>query len=77
MKGASIFFFITVMWILIIAGGGILIHILAPISITGFGKFDKIIDSVAKAGIAMVLVLIWVLLMSKIKNWIFHKQING
>jgi hypothetical protein len=64
------------MWVFIIGGGGLLVSIIAPLSIHGFGKFDQIVDSIVKAGIAIILVVLWVLLMSKIKNWIFQKQIK-
>jgi hypothetical protein len=76
MKGKSIFFYIFVMWALIIGGGGLLVTIIAPLSIHGFGKFDHALDSIVKAAIAMILVVLWVLLMSKIKNWIFQKQMS-
>lgn len=76
MKGTPIFFYIFVMWVLIIGGGGLLVSIIAPLSIHGFGKFDSLIDSILKAGIAMMLVVLWILVMSKIKNWIFQKQIS-
>jgi hypothetical protein len=76
MKGTLIYFYIFVMWILIIAGGGLLVSIIAPISIHGFGNLDNIIDSIVKAVIALVLVVLWILVMSKIKNWIFHKQLS-
>ena len=76
MKGTLIYFYIFVMWILIIAGGGLLVSIIAPISIHGFGNFDHIIDSIIKAVVALVLVVLWVLVMSKIKNWLFHKQLS-
>ena len=76
MKGTPIFFYIFVMWTLIIGGGGLLVSIIAPISIHGFGKFDSLIDSAVKAGIAIILVVFWILVMSKIKNWIFQKQIT-
>ncbi|MGI0061932.1 MAG: hypothetical protein ACREBA_05720 [Nitrosotalea sp.] len=76
MKGNSIFFYIFVMWILIIAGGALIVPIIAHISIQGFGKLDGIIDSVVKAGIALTLVALWILIMSKVKNWIFHQQIR-
>jgi hypothetical protein len=76
MKGKSIFFYIFVMWTLIIGGGGLLVSIIAPLSIRGFGAFDHILDSIVKAAIAMILVVLWVLLMSKIKNWIFQKEMS-
>ena len=64
------------MWGLIIVGGGIIVTILGPISISGFGEFDWFIASVIKAVIAIVLVIIWILILSKIKNRIFKKQIK-
>jgi len=64
------------MWGLIIVGGGIVVTILGPISISGFGEFNWFIASVIKAVIAIVLVIIWVLILSKIKNRIFKKEIK-
>jgi len=64
------------MWGLIIVGGGIIVTILGPISISGFGEFDWFIASVIKAVVAVVLVVIWILILSKIKNWIFKKEIK-
>ena len=53
MKGAHIFLFIVVMWILIIMGGGILIVFTAPISISGYGTLDSFLTSGVKAVIAI------------------------
>ena len=75
MKG--IFLFVFVMWVLIIMGGGLLISIIAPWTISGYGKFDSILDSGIKALIAMILVVAWIFALSKIKNWIFYKQIKN
>ena len=76
MKGAHIFLFIFVMWILIMIGGGILIIFTAPISIIGYGVLDSFLTSAVKALIAITLVIIWIYILSKIKNLIFHKQIS-
>lgn len=76
MKGTPIFFYVFVMWALIIGGGGLVVSIIAPLSIHGFGAFDHMVDSIVKAVIAMILVVIWILVMSKIKNWLFQKQIS-
>lgn len=73
----GIFLFVFVMWVLIIVGGGLLISIIAPLTIDGHSKFDSILDSGIKALIAMILVVIWIFTLSKIKNWIFHKQIKN
>jgi hypothetical protein len=76
MNGIQIFAFIFIMWIMIIAGGGILVSILAPVSIHGFGKYTDFVDSGIKAVIAILLVVTWIFIMLKIKNWIFQKQIK-
>jgi len=64
------------MWGLILVGGGIVVMILGPISVTGFGEFNWFIASAVKAIIAIILVVIWVLILSKLKNWFFRKEIN-
>jgi len=69
--------FLFAMWILILLGGGILVTILGPISISGFGDFDMFITSITKAIIAIILVVIWILILSKLKNWIFKKEIRS
>jgi len=65
------------MWVLIIVGGGIVVTLLGPISISGFGDLDWFIASVIKAIVAVVLVIVWILILSKLKNMIFRKEINS
>lgn len=65
------------MWVLIIAGGGILVTILGPFSISGYGDFDLLLTSALKAIIAIILVIVWILVLSKFKNWIFKKEIKS
>jgi hypothetical protein len=76
LSGSSIFLFIFAMWILIIIGGGIAVLILAPIEITGFGEFDLILSSAIKAVISIGLVITWIFILSKVKNWIFRSQLK-
>ena len=76
MNGIPLFTYIFIMWILIIAGGGLLVIIIAPISFTGFGTMNHWLDSGIKALIAILLVVVWIFVISKIKNWIFQKQIT-
>ncbi len=64
------------MWILILIGGGLAVVILGPFQISGYGEFDLILTSVSKAIIAIGMVIIWIFLLSKIKNWIFQKELN-
>ena len=76
MSGSSIFVFIFAMWILIIIGGGISVLILAPIEISGYGEFDLIISSAIKAVVSIGLVVTWIFILSKVKNWIFRSQLK-
>ena len=73
----GLFGFLFAMWILILIGGGILVLVLGPISITGFGEFDWIISSGMKATFAISLVIIWIFILLKIKNLIFRKKISS
>jgi hypothetical protein len=66
------------MWVLILAGGGILVTLVSKISISGYGdEMDFFIASVIKAVIALVLVISWILVLTKLKNKIFQKQIKA
>ena len=73
----GLFGFLFVMWILILVGGGILVTILGPFSISGYGDFDLLLTSILKAIIAIILVIVWILILSKLKNWIFKKEIKS
>ena len=64
------------MWMLILIGGGIAVLILAPITISGFGEFDLIFSSAIKAVISIGLVVTWIFILSKVKNWIFRSQLK-
>ncbi|MCE9651525.1 MAG: hypothetical protein K8Q89_00440 [Nitrosarchaeum sp.] len=72
----GLFGFLFTMWILILGGGGVLVMILGPLTISGYGDFDFLIASIIKAIIAIILVIIWILILSKLKNWIFKKEIK-
>jgi uncharacterized membrane protein len=74
---SGLFGFLFAMWILILVGGGIVVTILGPISVSGFGEFDMFIGSVIKAIVAIILVVIWILILSKLKNLIFKKEIKS
>ncbi|KAF6246834.1 hypothetical protein C6990_06935 [Nitrosopumilus sp. b3] len=74
---SDLYGFLFAMWILILLGGGILVTILGPISISGFGQLDLFISSIIKAIIALVLVVVWILILAKLKNWIFRKEIKS
>ncbi len=72
----SLFLFIFAMWVLIIIGGGLMVVFIGPLSFSGYGDLDPLINSGAKVLIAMVLIFIWVIALLKIKNWIFRKITN-
>jgi len=76
LNGSLIFLFIFAMWILIIVGGGIAVLILAPITISGYGELDLIFSSGIKAVISIGLVVVWIFILSKIKNWIFRTHVK-
>ncbi len=72
----GLFGFLFGMWVLILVGGGIAVTILGSFSISGFGELDLLIGSVIKAIVAIILVVIWILILSKLKNLIFKKEIK-
>ncbi|MFB5602447.1 MAG: hypothetical protein ACE5Q8_06165 [Nitrosopumilus sp.] len=74
---SGLYGFLFAMWVLIIIGGGIMVVLLGPFSIQQFGEFHWIIASGIKVTIALILVVIWILILSKLKNWIFKKELNS
>ena len=80
MTNYTIFSFIFIMWILIIIGGGLLIIFTSMISIDGYvtvGPLELYYGSIVKAIVAIILVIIWIYVLIKIKNWMFHKKIKN
>ncbi|PIW32328.1 MAG: hypothetical protein COW27_04515 [Nitrosopumilales archaeon CG15_BIG_FIL_POST_REV_8_21_14_020_37_12] len=73
----GLFGFLFGMWVLILLGGGIVVVVLGPISISGYGEMDWLLSSGIKAVIAIILVIAWILILSKLKNWIFRKEIHS
>jgi len=71
----GLYYFLFAMWILIIIGGGIIVGFLGPFSLQRFGDFPWIFTSGIKSTIAIILVVIWILILSKLKNWIFKKEL--
>lgn len=77
MAQSVIYLFIGIMWSLILAGGGILVALVSKITLQGYGdELDFLIASGIKAIIAIVLVVLWVLVLLKLKNKIFQKQMK-
>ena len=73
----SVFAFIFTMWVLILVGGGFLVLFIGPISFVGTTDINPVLNSIIKVIIALILIFFWVLILTKIKNWIFQKQIKS
>ena len=73
---SGLYGFLFAMWSLIIIGGGIMVVLLGPFSIQQYGDFHWIIPSGIKVTIALVLVVMWILILSKLKNYIFKKELT-
>ncbi len=73
----GLFGFLFAMWLLILLGGGIVVVILGPISVSEFGDLNWFVVSVIKATVAIILVVAWIYILSKIKNLIFKKEIKS
>ena len=73
---SGLYGFLFAMWVLIIIGGGIMVVLLGPFTIQQFGEFHWIVASGLKVVIALILVVIWILILSKLKNLVFKKDLN-
>jgi len=71
-----LYIFIVGMWTLSLTGGGIVVTILGPVSITGYGDLNLLLSSIIKGIIAVILVIIWITILVKMKNLIFRKIVN-
>jgi len=71
----KIYGFIFVMWILILIGGGIVVELVGPISLSE--DIEPIITSGVKVLLALFLIFNWVFTLTKIKNWIFKSQVKS
>ena len=71
----KIYGFIFVMWILILIGGGIVVELVGPISLST--DIEPIITSGVKVLLALFLIFVWVFTLTKVKNWIFKSQVKS
>ena len=58
-------------------GGGLIVLVIGPLSLGAIKSIDPIILSGIKVGIALILIFIWVLILTKVKNWIFKSQVKS
>jgi len=72
----SVFAFVFTMWILISLGGGLLVLFIGPTSFEVIYDIEPLLNSGLKVLIALILIFIWVFVLTKIKNWIFKRQIK-
>ena len=71
----KIYGFIFAMWILILIGGGLVVIFVGPLT---FGmNVEPIITSGVKVLLTIFLIFIWILTLTKVKNWIFKSQIKS
>lgn len=73
---SGLYGFLFAMWSLIIVGGGIMVVLLGPFTIQQFGDFHWILTSGTKVAIALGLIVMWILILSKLKNYIFKKELK-
>jgi len=72
---AQIYGFLFSMWILILVGGGLMVIFIGPISFPV--DIDPKITSIVKISLALFLIFVWVLILTKLKNWIFRSQLKS
>ena len=59
-------------------GGGLITLVIGPFSLGALASYiDPIILSGVKVGIALMLIFTWVLILTKVKNWIFKSQVKS
>ena len=71
----KIYGFIFVMWVLIIIGGGLVVVFVGPITFAT--DVEPIITSGVKVLLALFLILIWVFILTKLKNWVFKSEVKS
>ncbi len=69
----SIYAMLVIMWLLIIAGGGIAVLVLGPLALDGV---DPLFTSALKGAVAIGMVVAWVMVLSRMKNWVFGRRIR-
>jgi len=72
----ELYVFLFAMWILVILGGGFLVIVMGPLEFHGFGKYDLLLSSTIKGIVAIGLVVLWIIILYKMKNWFFKKEIK-
>ena len=65
--------FMAVMWGMLLAGGGLFVLVLGPLSVSGLGQYDAAASSALKAAVAAGFVAAWVVALAKANSWMFRR----
>ena len=71
----KIYSFILAMWVLIIIGGGLVVVFVGPLTFST--DVEPIITSGVKVLLTLFLIFIWVIILTKLKNWIFKTEVKS
>lgn len=69
--------FMAVMWAMLLAGGGLFVLVLGPLSVSGLGPYDAAASSALKAAAAAAFVAAWVLALARANSWMFRRGAEG
>lgn len=73
---AQIHAFVAVMWAMLLAGGGLFVLVLGPLSAPWPGAGGAAASSALKAAAAGAFVVAWIAALSRIKNWMFRRRMR-
>lgn len=65
--------FMAVMWCMLLAGGGLFVLVLGPLSVSGLGEYDAAASSALKAAVASGFVAVWVIALARANSWMFRR----
>lgn len=72
-----LYVFLLIMYAMILLGGAIAVMVFGRIAPPGHGDLLEIITHVARAAVAISLIVGWVYALSKVKNLLFKRQLGG
>lgn len=68
--------FVAVMWAMLLAGGGLFVLVLGPLSAPWPGEGGAVALSALKAAVALAFVAAWVMALSRAKNLMFRRRLE-
>lgn len=74
---ARLYAFMAVMWGMLLAGGGLFVLVLGPLSVSGLGQYDAAASSALKAAVAAGFVAAWVIALARANSWMFRRGENA